>query len=252
MFLSKDQVSFRSMEVRMDCCFKLLLLVFAIIKFASNLGLMIWYITTGGIINTFLYGLQLLFLTTTFTTLVQLVRKHHSPQYIIQKKSLFLYFLGTFLFCLVSGLNCILSVSGIKNSNLTGYGLNAQQFQEFCQSDKTPIQIFNDFCFLLLTQLHIFDVFNAYIVVFVKNQEDILAGYNKLDSLMKVSIFQNYKDRSREDDKINLFISDRTNLRLLNGTVSGSSSSSVSLGSSEVFFSRTMDSRNTIQKDEEF
>ena len=55
--------------------------------------------------------------------------------------------------------------------------------------------------YYIIVELHCFDILNAYIVLYVKNKEDVLAGFSKLDDLLKVSVFQIYKDKHRESRK---------------------------------------------------
>ena len=37
--------------------------------------------------------------------------------------------------------------------------------------------------------MHFIDMYNAYIVLYLKSTSDLLSGFNKLDSLLKVSVF---------------------------------------------------------------
>ena len=57
---------------------------------------------------------------------------------------------------------------------------------------------------LVFLNLHFADIFSAIIVVFIKNRTDLLAGFNKLDNLLKVSIFQKYKNPEREEEKLSI------------------------------------------------
>ena len=52
---------------------------------------------------------------------------------------------------------------------------------------------------LILTQLSI--IFLCFVIVKLKSSDDILQGLSMLDNLLKVSVFQVYKDRSLEDAK---------------------------------------------------
>lgn len=44
------------------------------------------------------------------------------------------------------------------------------------------------------TDFHAFDLFAAVIILFVKRKDDVLVMFNRLGDLVKISIFQKYKD----------------------------------------------------------
>ena len=62
-----------------------------------------------------------------------------------------------------------------------------------CLSEKTYehtilLSMFHTF-YVFYILLHFGDIFAAFVVIFIKNKQDILTGFNKLDGLIKVSIF---------------------------------------------------------------
>ena len=74
--------------------------------------------------------------------------------------------------------------------------------------------------------LHFGDLFGAFIVIVVKNRQDVLTGFNKLDSLIKVSIFQKYKDKMNEvknsGTNLNTLLNDRITRKNLDEAVNQS------------------------------
>ena len=73
---------------------------------------------------------------------------------------------------------------------LTTYTLSPTESLALCKSDKInndlflAVEIYN-----ILVTLHVADIFGAFIVICVKGKYDLLEGFNKLDNLIKVSIF---------------------------------------------------------------
>ena len=48
-------------------------------------------------------------------------------------------------------------------------------------------------------------LFMAFVIIRVKSSQDILQGVNKLDYLLKVSVFQKYKDEYLEEGKFSIY-----------------------------------------------
>lgn len=63
--------------------------------------------------------------------------------------------------------------------------------------------------------MHVFDLVSAFIVLYVKRKDDILVGFNKLADLIKVSIFQLYKNQVDEcKPRLQSLLNDRIRQKL--------------------------------------
>jgi hypothetical protein len=171
------------------------------------------------IANFAIYVILALILIATFIRLVRLIRTEHNSQYLKLRRPLFLYFAGTFLYTCTCAFSNLLTI--LVPSILRGYKMSASDFKVLCESNRPFLEELNDFLFLYLTQLHLFDAFNSFIVVFIKNKDDVLDGFNKLSELMKVSLFQKFKEESKEEEKrsvfLHQFLEERTILKLNHG-----------------------------------
>ena len=58
--------------------------------------------------------------------------------------------------------------------------------------------------YMLQWQFCIPAILTAYVLIKVKSSQDILQGINKLDYLLKVSVFQKYKDPEAEKTKTDM------------------------------------------------
>ena len=68
-------------------------------------------------------------------------------------------------------------------------------------------------CYFLQYMFFIPSLLTAFVIIRVKSSEDILQGISKLDYLLKVSIFQIYKDPKKEEIKQSIV----TEMDLLSG-----------------------------------
>ena len=57
---------------------------------------------------------------------------------------------------------------------------------------------------ILTKALYIDSLIFAFIIVRVKSSQDILQGVSKLDHLLKVSVFQKYKNTQKEERKFTI------------------------------------------------
>ena len=81
----------------------------------------------------------------------------------------------------------------------TPLNLSARDLFEFCFKDDLHIPragvLLIDYSYIALYQLHIFDIFCAVTFIYIKPRQDILTGCSKLGDLLKVSVFQVYKNK---------------------------------------------------------
>ena len=62
--------------------------------------------------------------------------------------------------------------------------------------------------FNLFVYLHFGDIFACFVIIYIKGKYDLLEGFNKLDNLIKVSIFQKYKDPKLEERRMTACLND--------------------------------------------
>ena len=53
-----------------------------------------------------------------------------------------------------------------------------------------------DSMYLVIYDLHVFDIMSAWIILYLKRKDDVLVGFSKLTDLVRVSVFQIYKNNS--------------------------------------------------------
>jgi hypothetical protein len=206
---NKEQISYRNKEIVLRRIQRLsavvvsiLVLVFAIL-FLLNISFSI-------ILFGFLYVFMLLFLSFNFFKLTYLMSKYHSFEYKRSKTSVNLSFvLMTAIICFYLWFSTFYFA---LHCNLYG-----------CETMKNETVTFGEGCAKLETRnltrviagLHILiydtgtpSIIYAFVIVVLKRSDDILQGINKLDYLLKVSVFQKYKDSKLERGKFSIFTGD--------------------------------------------
>lgn len=56
----------------------------------------------------------------------------------------------------------------------------------------------------MIYDIHVFDLISAFIVLYVKRKDDVLVGFSRLTDLIKISIFQLYKNKKLTNEKSRL------------------------------------------------
>ena len=138
--------------------------------------------------------------------------KLHTPAQLDKyKKTLYLFFLAFTLSVIFNmvlfGTLYLESPSDFSADDVvrTNFNLNARELFRYCWKDTLNISdtgiVIIDYTYILLFQMHIFDIFIAATFIFIKPRQDILTGCSKLGDLLKVSVFQVYKNKDLQKHK---------------------------------------------------
>ena len=75
------------------------------------------------------------------------------------------------------------------------WNLPADGLMKACDSVRQQNLMWGVYLYLFVFFLHAIDIYNASIVIFLKDKQDVLQGISRLDYFVKVSVFQLYKDK---------------------------------------------------------
>ena len=123
-----------------------------------------------------------------------LMRKYHGYEFDKNFKWFTAYFI---VFMLILSSAYIYSLNNYKGLWTAFQSL--ENLQEFCNNGEDSGIFYK---YILISQGMSFNTFaEALTILYLKKDEDILQGINKLDNLLKVSIFQVYKNKQKEIHK---------------------------------------------------
>lgn len=140
------------------------------------------------------YSMQLVALTVVFVRLMLALRKWHRYEYNQNKTAMILFFLTAFIIVLLNLLYNML------NGRHKSIGRNASYFYNNCQHPSASFFIFR-MVFILKENFILFDLILVISILYLKSTRDAIQGINKLDYLIKVSVFQISKNSKVEKQK---------------------------------------------------
>lgn len=143
-----------------------------------------------------------LFYNLTFSRIYYVMQKYHRYEFKRTRSTMVAYYLLSISFITINTAMFYL----IMTDSVFDQGSLSNLFTgvaELCQEDKVEAQLLMWSMFINF-MLGLPGILQSLIVIKLKSSQDILQGVSKLDYLLKVSVFQKYKDKTLERDKMSI------------------------------------------------
>ena len=138
----------------------------------------------------------MLIFVTTFSVLYRLLNKLHKLEFEKNSNQLRAFFL---VFLLMASNVSFIDKIGSMNSHFLNYTKELKMLTEYCQTKSTFNVIYN-WVHVTTDTTQILSLLLIYVIL-LKSPDDVLSGVSKLDSIVKISIFQQYKMKERQQEQ---------------------------------------------------
>lgn len=184
--IKPDQIKFRRVEMKIKVIFQWILGLVVVSEIASSIAEFFFYYNSA---IRYRDILQVFFITVYFIAIMVSIKRYHNYEFRRIGHQTCIYYMANIVYFLTFNLDLIL-------------------FSEIFDHDQPSISSFFELClentsfnhykypifYLILQVIMLPLILFCMAIILAKSKQDILQGLNKLDYLLKVSVFQVYKD----------------------------------------------------------
>ena len=192
--------------------------------------------------------MKVILLSYFFIRMILVFRRHHFFEYQKSKRAFITYYLLLVIYHMFDVILILQLLLSSLADDFRDYGFNRFTFSYFCEEkyyQNGAVYVFLSWQYLLRITFDPYAVSQILVIIFFKSVDDILQGICKLDYLIKISIFQFYKDPKLREEQIHGYT-----IASQGSDVGSSKFRFATQASRELNKGKTIDSVHTINSDE--